>query len=215
MRCCDVCATLSDWGIATRKLDENTATNPDTDKPRQTQTDPGEGALRETSWDDSNGTTFTSESFSRRSYPELLTVPLESIQTPWLFPHFVKLQPYINVIFHFSFFFFVCRLIRGKNNLILFRISIQTLYLVLCCSTFGSNYSLESSWVWRYKLGTPVSREFLPLFSADPLKLIAAQLFSGLSRDVRSGSSPGTGSATQRDSETCPEATPALSWLCT
>ena len=45
-------------------------------------------------------------------------------------------------------------------------ISIQTLYSVLCWSTFGSDYSLESSWVWRYKLG-----EILPFISADPLKL--------------------------------------------
>ena len=40
---------------------------------------------------------------------------------------------------------------------------------------------------------------------------LAAQLFSRLSRDVRSGSSPGSGWATQGHSETCPEATPALS----
>ena len=43
---------------------------------------------------------------------------------------------------------------------------------------------------------------------------IAAQLFSGLSRDVQSGSSPGSGWATQGHSETCPEATPVLCWLC-
>ena len=42
---------------------------------------------------------------------------------------------------------------------------------MLWWSTFGSDYSLESSWVWRYKLGTPVFGEFLPFFSADPLKL--------------------------------------------
>ena len=49
--------------------------------------------------------------------------------------------------------------------------SIQTLYSVLCWSTFGSDYSLESSWVWRFKLGIPVFGEFLPFFSADPRKL--------------------------------------------
>ena len=43
---------------------------------------------------------------------------------------------------------------------------------------------------------------------------VAAQLFSGLSRDVQSGSSLGSGWATQGHSETCPEATPVLSWLC-
>ena len=50
-------------------------------------------------------------------------------------------------------------------------ISVQSLYSVLCWSTFGSDYSLESSWVWRYKLGTPEFGEFLPFFSVDPLKL--------------------------------------------
>ena len=50
-------------------------------------------------------------------------------------------------------------------------ISIQTLYSALCWSAFGSDYSLESSWVWRYKLGTTVFGDFLPFFSADPLKL--------------------------------------------
>jgi hypothetical protein len=39
---------------------------------------------------------------------------------------------------------------------------------------------------------------------------VAAQLFSGLSRDVRSGSNPGSGWATQGHSETCPEATPVF-----
>ena len=50
-------------------------------------------------------------------------------------------------------------------------VSIQTLYSVLCWSTFGSDYSLESSWVWCCKPGTPVFGEFPPFFSADPLKL--------------------------------------------
>ena len=86
-------------------------------------------------------------------------------------------------------------------------------------STFGRDNSLESSWVWRYKLGKSVIWEFLPFFSADPQVLsgwmgrVAAKLFSGLSRDVRSGSRPGSGWATQGHSEACPEATPVLSWL--
>ena len=37
-------------------------------------------------------------------------------------------------------------------------------------STSGSDYSLESSWVWRDKLCTPGFGDFLPFFSADPLK---------------------------------------------
>jgi hypothetical protein len=43
---------------------------------------------------------------------------------------------------------------------------------------------------------------------------VAAQLFSGLSRDVRSVSSPGSGWATHEHSETCPKATPALFSVC-
>ena len=37
---------------------------------------------------------------------------------------------------------------------------------------FVSDYSPESSWVWRYKLGTPVFGEFLPFFSADPFNSV-------------------------------------------
>ena len=96
-------------------------------------------------------------------------------------------------------------------------INIQTLYSVLCWRTFGSDYRIESSWVWRYKLGTPVFGEFFTFFSADPLKLCQVrwgallQLYSGLSRDVRLGSSSGSDWATQWHSGSCPEATPALS----
>ena len=59
-------------------------------------------------------------------------------------------------------------------------ISIQTVYSVLCWSTFGSDDSLEYSWVWRYKLGTPVFGEFLPFFSADPLKLCQVECGASL-----------------------------------
>jgi hypothetical protein len=61
--------------------------------------------------------------------------------------------------------------------------------------------------------------EFLPFFSADTLKLcqigwgVSLHSYFWVSRDVRSVSSPGSGWATQRHSETCPEAIPALSWL--
>ena len=43
---------------------------------------------------------------------------------------------------------------------------------------------------------------------------VAVQLFSGLSRDVQWGSSPGSGWAYPGHLETCPEAAPALTWLC-
>ena len=64
-------------------------------------------------------------------------------------------------------------------------ISIQTLYSVLCWSTGDSDYSLESYWVWRYKLGTPVFWEFSPIFLcrcsqtlSGWMGSVAAQLFS-------------------------------------
>ena len=44
------------------------------------------------------------------------------------------------------------------------------------------------------------------------MESVAAQLFSGLSRDARSGSSRAV-AGTLKDIENCPEATPALSWL--
>ena len=73
-----------------------------------------------------------------------------------------------------------------------FYLSIQTLFSVLSWSTYGSDYSLDSSWVWRYKLGTPLFGEFLPFFSADPLKLCqvgwggSLHSYCQVYRDVRS-----------------------------
>ena len=94
-------------------------------------------------------------------------------------------------------------------------ISIQTLYSVLCWSTFGSDYSFASSWVWCYKLGTPVFGEFLPFFSADPLKLCqvwwGASLHSYFQVSLEIGFKSGLWRCHSR---TCPEATTALSWLC-
>ena len=65
----------------------------------------------------------------------------------------------------------VAHLIKNINLKYYIYLSIQILYSVLCWSNFGSDYSLKSSWVWRYKLGTPVFGELLTFFSADPLKL--------------------------------------------
>jgi hypothetical protein len=104
---------------------------------------------------------------------------LESIQTPWLITHFVRLQPYskmhdINLhtipIMTKQKWVFIkcCTFVKNKQLKYYIYISIQNLSLP---STFGSDYSLESSWVWRYKLGTPVFGELLPFFPADPLKL--------------------------------------------
>ena len=94
----------------------------------------------------------------------------------------------------------------NKKLKCLIYIRIQTFYSVLFWFTFGSDYRLKSSWVWRYKLGTPVFRGVSPIIlwrSSQALSgwmgNVAAQLFSGLSRDVRSGSSPGSGCATIRD----------------
>jgi hypothetical protein len=80
-----------------------------------------------------------------------------------------------------------------------------TLYSVLCWSTFGSKYSLVSSWVWRYKLGTTGYRGVSPICRCRSSKAllgwmgsVAPQLFSGFFRDISSGSSPDSGWAIQR-----------------
>ena len=73
----------------------------------------------------------------------------------------------------------------------------------------------------RYKLGTPIFGEFLPFFSADPLKLcqfgweaLLHSYFQVSPAMFDQVLSPGSGWVTQVHSETCPEATPALLWLC-
>ena len=106
----------------------------------------------------------------------VLTVHSESIQTPWLFTDFVK----ITALFFSSSIYTQYPIVMKRKNRFLEMFSnllkinnyiiIQTLYSVLCCCTFGSDYSIESSWVWRYKFGLHVFGEFLPFFSADPLK---------------------------------------------
>ena len=50
--------------------------------------------------------------------------------------------------------------------------STRTLYWVFSWSTIGSDYSIESSLVWRDKLCTPGFGDFLLLFSAHPFKLL-------------------------------------------
>ena len=62
---------------------------------------------------------------------------------------------------------------------------------------------------------------YLGSFSHSSLQILklcqigwGASLHSYFQGDVQSGSSPGSGWATQGHSETCPQATPALSWLC-
>jgi hypothetical protein len=111
------------------------------------------------------------------------------------------------------------RTLPTKQNWYHIYIRIQTLYSELCWSTFASDYSLKSSSLWCYKLGTAwgVSNILLcrsSLALPGRMGIVTSQLFSGLFRDVRSGSSPGSGLATKGHSETCPKATPALSWLC-
>ena len=49
--------------------------------------------------------------------------------------------------------------------------SIQPPESILCRSTFGSDYSFESSWVCLHQLCTSGFGDFLPFFVADLLKL--------------------------------------------
>ena len=97
------------------------------------------------------------------------TVHSESIQTPWLlhilfryslilkliklYFSLINLHPIThNDIAKTDYSIFLCNLYCFIRKCYIY-LSIQTLYLVLCWSTFGSNYSLESSKIWRYKLG--------------------------------------------------------------
>ncbi len=64
----------------------------------------------------------------------------------------------------------ICKFIKNNKLKYQIYISIQTLYSVLSWSTFGSNYSLESFWVWHNKLCTPGLGDFLTFFFANPLK---------------------------------------------
>ena len=59
----------------------------------------------------------------------------------------------------------------------------------------------------------------IPLYSTSQspsgwMGSIGAQPFSDLSRDIQSDSSLGSGWATQGHSQSCPEATLLISWLC-
>ena len=77
-----------------------------------------------------------------------------------------------------------------------YQIQYSVLLLVLCWSTFSNDYSLESSWVWRYKLCTPIFGEFLLCISSQALRHCTA-IFRSFQ------SCPGSEWATQGHSETC------------
>ena len=113
-----------------------------------------------------------------------------------------------------------CKFIKTKNRNITFRkysdpllsTSLKHLWQKLQPQVFlGMTLQAWHNYIWDVSL-IPLCRSTRAL--SGWIRSIAAQLFSGLFRDVRSGSSPGFGWATQSHSETCPEATPALSWLC-
>ena len=140
----------------------------------------------------------------------------------FFFSLFVTLQPY-SKMYQIVFFILINLHTIPENDkakTYFFYISIQTLYSVLCWSTFWQRLQ---SWVF---LGMTLQTWHICIWGGSPILCrssqalsgwmgsVAAQLFSGLSRYVRSGSSPGPDWATQGHSETCPEATPALSWLC-
>ena len=91
---------------------------------------------------------------------------------------------------------------KNKNEKLKYHIhiSIHTLYSVLSWSTFGRDYSFESSWVWTQ----PALHTWIWGFSAilicrssqtlsDWMGTINGQPFSGLSRDVWLGSCQGSG----------------------
>ncbi len=94
-------------------------------------------------------------------------------------------------------------------------------YLVLSSSTFGSNYSLGSFLgMTQQALHTCIGGVSAILLCKSSqaqsywMGTTSGQPFSGLSRNVRQGSSQGSGWATLGHSQSCPEAAPVLPWLC-
>jgi len=104
----------------------------------------------------------------------------------------------------------LCKFIYIKKKKNHKYVSIHSLCSILCWSTFGTNYSLKSFWVWCYKLGTSIFGQFLFLLCRNSqapsgwMWSVGAQQFSDLSRDVQSGSSLGSSWATQGHSQSCP-----------
>lgn len=70
-------------------------------------------------------------------------------------------------------------------------------------SSLSTQLQTQAFWVWRDKLDMPIFGQFLPFFSAEPLKrhqVGCAQSFSDLTRNIHLGSGLGSGCATQRHS---------------
>ena len=145
------------------------------------------------------------------------TVQLESSQTPSLFPHFVTLQPKIYTQYPImtkqkQAFRNVCkRIIKKLQNYIY--TSLQTLYSVLCWSTLAA---LTTSSLLGHD-ATSLAHLYLGSFSHSSLQILSSSVrldgkhrCIAIFRSLQRYSSPDSGWATQ----SCPEATPALSWLC-
>ena len=103
--------------------------------------------------------------------------PFRKYSEPLTFTTFVTLQPYSKtdlILFSLSLIYTQYPIMTKWKQV--FR-NVCKCYSVPCWSTliveahWGSDYSLKPSWVRCYTLGTPVFGEFLPFFSADPLKL--------------------------------------------
>ena len=134
----------------------------------------------------------------------------ESIQNPGLFLHFVTLQPSkIDYIFYFPSIYTQYPIMTKEKHYLFFYISVKY-HISIRIQTLYSVVFLKRLQPWVF-LGMTLQAWYDPpnLLCRSSQTLsgwmgsVAAQLFSGLSRDVRSGSSPGSGWATQGHSETC------------
>ena len=105
------------------------------------------------------------------------------------------------------------------SKLLVCTVRIQTLYSVLSWSSFGSDYSLKSSWVWCDKLCTPGFWGFSAILLcrcsqalSGWMGTVGGQPFSCLSRDVKLSWSQGSGWATQGHSNSHSCAILAVCW---
>ena len=162
------------------------------------------------------------------------TVHLERILI-MTFPHFVTLQPFFKWIKLFPPLINLHTMPHNDKNRVLdifanlFNIKTEISHFTYVFKLF-TQYFKKNLRQWlqpRVFLGITLQAWHTCIWGVSPILLcrspqalsdwmgsIIAKLFSGLSREVRLGSSLGSGWATQGHSETRPKNTPVLSWLC-
>jgi hypothetical protein len=142
-----------------------------------------------------------------------------SLILKWI-PLFPPLNLHAIMTLQKLFFRNFCKCIKNEKRNYYIYISIQTLYFTLLKHLWQQLQTLVFLGMMLQTWHTCIWGVSTITFCRSSQALsgwmgsVTAQLFSGLYRDVRSGSSLGSGWATQEHSENWPESTLALSWLC-